>query len=177
MFGEPDADWTDEWPWTRYRGPQPWPVPGDWVLGDVEADGAMWQHFPGHGEGCENDHEVYDALDDDLDAIEDARGARAILLNELEEFDRREKNEAYTHTLIIDGDEVIEAYDPEWDDLFESVAQALKRYESPGDPSMVEVESGKLTDEQRREKEIEARRQENQSLGAFAREGGDGRGE
>lgn len=164
-FGDPDADWTDDYDWTRYRGPQPWPVPEDWVLEDPE----IWQHFPDVGEGMESHHDVYDALDEDRDEIEDARGVEAYLLDDLLEFDQRRGIEVHEWELAIGGDTIFRREDPDFEDVLAATAEALSRYSNDQDLDDVCPSSGRPPEDVREQRELERKQAENQGLDAFAR--------
>jgi len=126
-FGEPDAGWTDEYPWTRYRGAQPYPCPADWVLGLVEGDGIGWHRYPGIAEGHDHQRDVVD-LFDDYDAREDAHAERATLLNDIVEGASIRDEDDVKHELSIDGETVFVRIDPEMSDLMATVAEVLARY-------------------------------------------------
>lgn len=51
-------DWQDHYPTTTFRGQQQYPVPEEWVLNEVEADGVMWKRYADIGADHHKDHEV-----------------------------------------------------------------------------------------------------------------------
>lgn len=163
-FGEPDDDWTDDYTWTRYRGPQPWPVPADWVLKDA----GLWQRFPGIGEGLQSHHDVHDALDKDLDAIEEARGVESYLLDELLEFDQRRGIEIHEWKLVIAGETIFRREDPDFEDVLAATAEALSRCSNDQGLDDVVPSSGRPPEDVREEREIERRKEANEWLDAFA---------
>lgn len=175
----PDADWAADHDWTRYRGPQPYPVPEDWALDTPESDAVGWFRFPDVGDGHGTTDDVYDALDDDLDAIEEARGERAFLINDIVEHSRSGPT-IVEHELSIDGETVFRRVDPTDDELWARVADALARYADGEDVAEIAedigFQSGRLPDDVAEEQEQERRREENESLDEFATDGGEPRG-
>lgn len=167
-FGEPDADWTDDFGWVRHRGPQAYPVPADWVLGMVDGDGMSWHRFPGIGEGLGRHDEVRDALDHDSDAIEEHRDVRASLSKEVVEFHEKDRTATVAQELSIDGQRVFRRVSPDTDDVFAATAEALARYSNGQDLDDVAPSTGHLPEEDQRKREIEQRQEENQALDAFA---------
>lgn len=172
-FGNPEAGWTDTYDWTRYRGPQPYPCPGAWVLGLVEGDGIGWRRYPEHnGDAHEHDDDVLDEID--ADDVGEVRGdaTRATLINELVEFSQRDPDEtSVEHRLSIAGEDVFRRVDPTTEDLFGSVAEALARFDAgeavaefAGD---VEPTTGRPPAGVQSQREIERRESENRSLEAF----------
>ena len=171
MFGEPDAEWTDVYDWTRYRGPQPYPCPGGWVLGLVEADGAGWKRFPGLGGALEHDDDVIDEHGPDV--YNEDMAERASLLNEIETFDERNPDAAeMRHTLKIGGEQVFSVVEPDEEELFAAVAEALARFDAGEQidefAADVEPQSGTAPESERSAKELKRKREENNSLGDFA---------
>lgn len=169
----PEADWAAEHDWTRYRGPQPYPVPADWVLDEPEGGAVGWYHFPNIGEGHGTSTDVYDTFDPDYDAIEEARGERAFLINDIVE-DSRNGPVILEHEFSIAGETVFSRIDPNDEELWATVADALTRY--AGGDSVEEIaadigwQSGRLSTEERERRRQERRREENQSLEAFSDE-------
>lgn len=112
--------WLDEHTSTTYRGPMLYPVPEDWVLNVVEADGVLWYRY----EDAENGHEaekrndvvpeelLFEGPDDDawLDHLWD------------------EQTGEVTYRLEINGDEVFTVTEPDDDLFWTAVAEALARY-------------------------------------------------
>ena len=183
-FGDdPDADWTDEYAWTRYRGPQPYPVPGDWTLNLVEGDGVMWNRYPAHGEGREmDDHvlesfkEATDTYDDPYEAYNDAREEWAGLGHEVLEWNAAERTETLKQVLKIEGNTVFERVEPDGEDLWKVTANALAQYDdgTPVEEIEVSFSTGSKPPDQLREEMIEQRQAENEYITNF---GGDSDGE
>lgn len=159
-FPDLDAEWTDDYAWTRYRGPQAYPVPGDWVLNIVEGDGVIWHHYPDVGADHDHDDDVYDALG--FDEIEDARGVAADLHSEWNADD------STTHVLTVDGETVIRTTDPEMDDLWAAVAEVLSRHSAGEDYDDLADKWTAPTAEQQAQAELERKQTENHGLGDFA---------
>lgn len=175
-FDPPEAAWTDEYEWTRYRGPQPYPVPADWVLRIVEGDGIGWYRFPGLGEGLAKDTEVRDVLgigDDYEDALAEADEAwldYKIVEAGGDGFDP--EPDTVEHTLTIAGETVFRRVDPDRDDLMAAVAETLSKFTNGAEWRAVEPSTGRLPDDLKREQELERRRERNASLDGFG--GADG---
>ena len=167
-WDDPDADWTNEYGWTRYRGPQPWPCPADWVLNIPEEGGAVWYRYPGLGEGMETDNDVLDLFDANEDEErEDARGETAILIADPLEVDLRRGTETIEYRLEIDGETVFRRVDSDYDDVLASVAEAMSRYSNGQSLDDVAPSSGRLPDDIQSQQELEQRKSENRSLGDF----------
>jgi hypothetical protein len=130
------VDWTDEYETTTYRGPQPYPVPGAWVLGMVEGDGIGWKHFPGVGEDLSHDDEVGEA---DPDRYFEGADAHADLILQYPPGADALEDPPY-HELKLDGEVVMvlkdasEVSEPEW---WTAIAETLARYDSGGDVGTV----------------------------------------
>lgn len=174
-FDEPEADWTDDYPWTRYRGPTAYPVPGGWVLNDVEGDGIGWRYYEGLGEEHEKDHHVRDALEYDEyeERLNDA--PEAVLIHHVEELNMAERTETQRHELSISkydeyNETVLNHTNPEWDDLMRVCAEVLDQFDDGVDPEEIEFEfeSGRLPASVRERQKQERRREENQSIDEFA---------
>jgi len=170
MFDEPDEEWTDEYAWTRYRGPQPYPVPADWVLNLPEEGGAMWYRYPGVGQGLQSDDDVYEVFEPDDEAYNDARGETAFLMPEVVDEDRRAREVTQKWELTIGGETVFERVDPDYEELWATAAAALATYAGGTDVADLDCvpSSGRLPEEERQQREVEKRENENQSLGDFA---------
>lgn len=167
----PEADWAAEHDWTRYRGPQPYPVPDDWALDEPEGDAVGWYRFPDVGDGHATTDDVYDEFEPDYDGIEEARGEMAILVNDIVE-DSRNGPVILKHELSIGGETVFSHVDPSDEELWATVADALARY-TDGDSvdeiaADVSWRSGRLPPEEREKRKQQRRQEENQSLGDFA---------
>lgn len=170
-FDAPDAEWTDVFAWTRYRGPQPYPCPGSWVLGIVDADGVGWKRFPGVGDPLEHDDDVID--EHDTEVYNEDMAERASLRNETENFDIRDPGaEEMRHTLKIAGEKVFSVVEPDSEELFAGVAEALARYDAGEEigefAADVEPDSGRPPDGEQSEQTLERKREENNSLDDFA---------
>jgi thiamine pyrophosphokinase len=167
IFDRPDAEWTAEYPWTRYRGPDPWPCPGAWLLTEPEGLYVRWIRYPevgiDHGTTSTVDTEVLD-----YGAVDDHRAEEAWLIGD--DIADSIREETIKWTLEVDNTEVFARVEPAWDDLMAAVAEALRRFEADEEWAAVEPESGRLPPEQRRQRELEQRKASNQSLGEF---GGD----
>lgn len=167
----PEADWAAEHDWTRYRGPQPYPVPDGWVLDQPEGGAVGWYLFGDAGEGYGTTTDVYDALGDDMELVEEARGEMAILRNDIVE-DSRDGDVILKHELSIGGETVFSRIDPTDAELWATVAEALARYAAGDDVDAIAADvswrSGRLSDEEREARKQERRRKENESLGDFA---------
>ena len=166
-FGTPDAEWTADYPWTRYRGPQPWPCPGDWLLDEPEGTIIRWIRYPDVGEG-HGTASVVDRKVLDHDGISDHRAEEAWLSCEDIADSMREETQKWT--LEIKNTEVFSRVEPDFDELLGAVAEALGLFGVGGDWQAVDPTTGRLPPEQRRERTIERRKESNESLDAF---GGD----
>lgn len=171
QWGPPEGDWAAEYDWTRYRGPQAYPVPADWVLDEPEGGACGWYRFPDVGEGQATTTDVYDALEPDYDAIEEARGEMAMLINDIIR-DERNGPTILKHEFKIGGETVFEHTDPSDEELWATVAEALARYADGEAVAEIEADvtwqSGRLPPAEREKREQERRKQENESLGDFA---------
>jgi len=175
-FGTPDETWTAEYPWTRYRGPAVFPVPGDWVLSIVEGDGTSWYYMDEYGDGVGSEHAVYDALDEDPSiedpfiACEDIRLASADLtrLPASVESDAGADNAA-DWEFTINSITIFRRTDPARDDLYAAVADALAQFDAGESPRNISVsfDTGTLPEDVQEQHEIEQRKQNNKSLTSF----------
>jgi hypothetical protein len=175
-FGEPEADWTDDYAWTRYRGPQPWPCPADWALDIVEGDGTIWQRYPGVGEGLELADDVYGVFETeggfDDEAYNDAREERAFLTREAIDVSHRRGEETVEWKLTIDNETVFRRVDPEFNDVLKAAAEALSKYSNGADYSEVLPSTGSVPEDLQFERELEERIEENQTFDDFVTDGG-----
>jgi hypothetical protein len=116
-----DVPWQDDYPTTTHRGPQQYPVPEDWVLGIVEADGMNWRRYNDAEEA--NDAERKDQLDDDVlrEGPDDELG----LLHEVE-GDVLDPDREYW-VLSLNGEEITEL-DGDATDYFGEIAELMARY-------------------------------------------------
>jgi len=172
QFGTPETDWTAEYAWTRYRGPAAHPVPGGWVLGDVEADGVGWSYFGDAGVGEHSDNVLDDLLenpdiDDGSEAFEDLREAEAWLVNTPVDTSPLDRDPDVEHELVVAGERVFRRIDPDPVDLDETVAEALDAFHRDEDLGDIAPSSGRKPDEVRKRKPVEKRREQNTSLGRF----------
>lgn len=179
----PEDDWAAEYPWTRYRGPDPWPVPGGWVFEDPE-EGGWWQYFGDAGVGHPDSDSIREALEadasveDPYNALNDLReqhGEYAYLSAETANPDevglRNLEDEQLEWTLEVDGTDVFRRVEPDREDLLAAVAEALAAYhEDDLDERRDEIvpASGRKPQDVREQEELEARRRHNQSLEDFA---------
>lgn len=176
----PDADWAAEYDWTRYRGPDPWPVPGGWVFKDPEG-GGWWEYYGELGEGHHSTNDIRDKLDADGfeyyeidEALEDARGPYAWLSVETANPDevsiRNLEAEELEWSLEIDKTEVFRRVEPERDDLMATVAEALAAYhEGDLEERLDELvpKTGRKPDDVLEQEALEQRKAENESLDGF----------
>lgn len=165
----PEADWAAEYDWTRYRGPEAYPVPGAWVLSIVEGDGIIWYRYPEVGVGKDSDTDVHEALNSD-DEYNDLRSAMASLGNTIVDEDRQAREVTLEQELTIEGKTVFRRVEPDSDELYANAAAALKTYdEDPGtDEFALSWQTGRLPDDIREEQKLERRKEQNNSLGDFA---------
>jgi len=157
----------DDYP-TTWRHRQEYPVPGAWVLGAVDGDGAAWHLYP-----LLADEQMGDL--DEIEINEALPGAKAsaFLMNEMEEDGSGFDAELVSvYRLEISGTDVFRVREADYSDVLEATAEALE--EVAGGTAVggleVRVSSGtevRPPDEEERE-EIERRRQENASLGDWA---------
>lgn len=167
VFDPPEADWTDEYAWTRYRGPHPYPCPDDWVLDTPEGGGAMWYRYPDVGENHETDTDVCDAFEPDYEAYNDARGETAMLLSTIVDENLAEQTSTVEFELKIDGDSVFRRVEPDAEDLWGTAAEALSAYANSEDLDEVAPTSGRLPEDLQQAQDIEQRQSENRGLGEF----------
>jgi hypothetical protein len=159
---EPDADWTDEYQWTRYRGPQPYPCPEDWVLNIVEGDATVFYRYPDLGQQYETDDEVVDTFAPEYEGMNEARGEAASVTID---YDRNGAELPYS--LQIDNEIVFQRVDPEPEDLWATVAETLARFARDEDYQDIAPTTGSPPASVLRERETEKRKEENQQLTEF----------
>lgn len=175
----PDGDWAAEYDWTRYRGPDPWPVPGGWVFGDPE-EGGWWKYYGELGVGHANDNSILDALKEDetvtdpYEELEAAQGPYAYLNVETANPDevsiRNHENEEYEWAFKIGDTAVFTRVEPERSDLLAAVAEALMAaHEGDLDErrNSIAPTTGRAPETELKKKAIEQRREENSSLSEF----------
>lgn len=183
----PEGDWAAEHDWTRYRGPDPWPVPGGWVFVDPEG-GGWWRYFGDAGVGHDKDDGIREELEDDesvddaYDAMQDLRdehGQLAFLKVETANPDevsmRNPGDEKLEWTLEIDGVQVFRRVEPDRSDTMAAVAEALQAYHAGDlDDRRDEIvpTSGRKPDDVREQEQLEERREENEQLDEFVPDGG-----
>jgi hypothetical protein len=176
----PDGTWAAEYDWTRYRGPDPWPVSGGWVFKDPEG-GGWWQYFDDAGVGHHSSDSILDELKEDetvedpYDALDELRGPHAYLKVETANPDevslRNPEDEKLEWTLEVDGTEVFRRIESDRSDLMGAVAQALHAYHSgdlEGNIAEIVPASGRKPKDIREQEDLEERKQNNQSLGDFS---------
>lgn len=133
-----EGTYPDDYETTTYRGPQEYPVPEDWVLGIVEADGVGWKRYT----EAENAHEASKESDLGDDVVFETEPEYASLLN-----DWNPTSDLVTHTLKVGGEEVFSITGVDDEVLWRSVAEALGQHargeEVDVDPDAVAVESQK----------------------------------
>ena len=180
----PEGDWAAEYDWTRYRGPDPWPVPGGWLFKDPE-DGGWWQFFGDAGVGHWDSHDLLDELKDDPSvedasaALDEHRGEYAHLHVETANPDevsiRNPEDEKLEWTLEVAGKQVFRRVEPDRSDLMAAVAEALAAFhEGDLDERAAEIvpTSGRKPDDIQEQEELERRQEENESLDEFVPDGG-----
>lgn len=174
MFEEPDAAWTDDYQWTRYRGPHPYPVPEDWVLGIVEGDGVIWRRY----DDAENGHEAETGRDLDDDVSAAGPDDMAMIGHEwpagadvMEDSPYHELQINDELVLVLkDAQDIDESDGDEW---WRAVAEALSRY-ARGDDYLSTLEDLGLErlkatpfEDDDGVDETERRAEQNRSLGDF----------
>jgi hypothetical protein len=159
---EPDADWTDDYSWTRYRGPQPYPCPEDWVLNIVEGDAAVFRRYPELGQDHETDDEVVETFAPEYKGLNEARGEEASVSVD---YDRN--GDESPHSLQIGSEVVFRRVEPDPEDLWATVADVLARVARGEDYQDVAPTTGSPPTSVLREREIERHKQENQQLTEF----------
>lgn len=162
-------DWTDEYDWTRSFGYN-YPCPGGWVLRMVE-EGAMWTHYPDHGDGLEHTDDVLDEYGEE--AYNEGVNINAYL-------HRGDAPESSFNNIVLEsvfqiGETTLFArIDTEDDDLFGTIAEALDRFDKGESPEMmldeVAPETGRLTEEEKEKRKLARREEENQDISSFAGE-------
>lgn len=180
----PDGDWAAEHDWTRYRGPDPWPVPGGWAFKDPEG-GGWWQYFGEAGVGHHDHNSIFDELeadpsvDDPYDALDEARAEYAYLTAETANPDevsvRNPEDEELEWTLEIDDAEIFRCVAPDRSDLMAAVADALAAHHA-GDlndkADDIAPTSGQTptaaSDHDQEQDAVEQRQKNNRSLGDFS---------
>lgn len=127
--------WTEKYPTTTYRGPDPYPVPEDWVLNNVEMDGVIWYRY----DDAENGHEAEHESDVDPDVTYEGPDDVAILAAEPDPNNL----EVVTKKFDINGDPVFTVADPGgvdmWNEIMACVAEVMARVARGQDYSDVEL--------------------------------------
>jgi hypothetical protein len=159
---EPDADWTDKYPWTRYRGPQPYPVPEDWVLNIVEGDATVFYRYPDLGQDHETDDEVVDTFAPEYEGVNEARGAAASVT-----IDHDRNGDELPYSLQIDNEVVFQRVEPDTEDLWRAVAEVLARFARGEDYQDIAPTTGSPPESVLRERKLEQRQEENKQLSEF----------
>jgi hypothetical protein len=159
---EPDADWTDEYPWTRYRGPQPYPCPEDWVLNIVEGDATVFRRYPELGQDYGTDDEVVETFAPDYEGLNEARGEEASV-----SIDYDQNSDEPSHSLQVGSETVFQRLEPDPDDLWATVADVLARVARDEDYQELAPSTGSPPASVLREREIQKRKEENQQLTEF----------
>lgn len=180
----PEDHWASKYHWTRYRGPDPWPVPGGWVFNDPEG-GGHWQYYGDAGVGHDDDNSILDelkaddAVDDPYDQLDEQRGRRAGVSVETANPDevsmRNPEDEELEWSLEVAGTEVFRRVEPDRSDLMAAVAEALAAYHDGDlDERVDEITpaTGRVPDDVREQEELEQREEENESLDEFVTDGG-----
>lgn len=167
QWDPPEADWAAEYDWTRYRGPAAYPCPGAWVLDEPEGLAYSWLWFPEIGDDYGTESSAFDDLE--YSSIDSYREARAFLIGE--DVAESLRDEEIEWTLSIDNVDVFVRRDLDQDELMGAVAEALSRYPDD-DWRDVTPTAGSPPPEVLRERELEQRREENESLDEFVTDGG-----
>ena len=180
----PEGDWAADHDWTRYRGPDPWPVPGGWVFKSPE-EGGWWQYFGDMGVGHHSDDSILeelkddDSVDDPYDALDDARSEYASITIETanpEEVSlRNPEDEKLEWELTVAGVQVFRRVEPDSSDLMAAVADALAAFHDGDlDDRVGEIvpETGEKPEDILEEEDLERRQDENESLDEFITDGG-----
>lgn len=156
----PDADWSRSYDWTRYRGPDAYPVPGRWVLSMPDGDGTSWYYFEeGDGQSKSGDIEI------------DAEPLATALL-----FFRRDSEASIRDEpdveweFSIDGTEIFRRVNPDRDDAYGAIARALSAYHRGQDPDEIAAtpDTGRKPDDVLEQEELERKQEENESLGRWS---------
>jgi len=162
MTNHPNHDWTDDYPVATYNR-APYPAPGGWVFTEPEGLAYRWVRYTGGvGEGRTSQYDIYDEVD--ADVREQAFGEDAFLIGE--DIGDGFRDETIQWRLTIGNEDGFKRVEPDWPDMLAAVAEALDRYPD-GDWQDVAPNSGELPPEVKREREIERRKDENESLGAW----------
>lgn len=111
-------------------GSREWPVPAGWLLHEP----GLWYRFPTIGEARHRTIEAGEALVDvELDANE-LRAERAMLL------ESSGADDEICYEFQIDGEVVFRRLDPEWPDIFVTIAEALETFSMGNDVGSIEAE-------------------------------------
>lgn len=142
--------WESEYPTTEYRGPQQYPIPEDWVLNIVEADGVAWYRYDDaeNGQEAEIRHDI-----EPSDVTYEGPTDEAFLDNEW-----NPTTELVTHKLSIRGEStdwsgttIFSLTDPDEEVLWRAVAEALAKYargeDFDIDPDEIAIEAQAATNE------------------------------
>jgi hypothetical protein len=160
---EPDTDWTNEYQWTRYRGPQPYPCPEDWVLSIVEADSTVFYRYPDLGQDYKIDDDVFDTFAPEYEDANESRGEAASVTID---YDRIGDESPYSFQI---ADEVVfQRVDPNPEDFWATIAKALARFSRGEEYQDVAPTTGNPPASVLRERELEQRKKENKQLSEFA---------
>lgn len=182
LRGAPDDDWTEEYPWTRHRGPDPWPVPGGWIFKNPEG-GGWWIYYGEAGIGHDFNNSIREELEEET-TIEEAsqriteirkeNGERASLHVETanpDEVSRKNpEDEKLEWEFKIEETTLFKRVEPDRADLMEAVAEGLQAYhDGTLDDKKDEIlpSSGKKPEKQRKQEKIERRKEQNSSLDQF----------
>jgi hypothetical protein len=160
---EPDANWTDEYAWTRYRGPQPYPCPEDWVLNIVEGDATVFYRYLDLGQDYETDDEVVDTFAPKYEGMNEARSEVASVTID---YDRN--GDELPYSMQIDNEVVFQRVDPDPEDLWATVAEVLARVARGEDYDDMYLTTGSPLASVLRNRELERRKEENQQLTEFS---------
>lgn len=146
--------WEDEYSTTKFRGPQKYPVPEDWVLGMVEGDGVDWRRYDDFDDTDakhkrEVPHEIaYEGPDDELALVRDFEG------------DAMNPDGEY-QSVMLNGEELIKVKEDA--KPFGELAELMMRVANGEDYDDVlkELEGVRyVTKEEKREKERKERQEE-----------------
>lgn len=174
----PEDAWTADYPWTRYRGPEPFPVPGGWIITIVECNGAGWHNYGELGVDHSSEAGIREELEADASVknpynrLDDAHGIHATLMNKPEQgpnVAQKERDRAREWKFSIDNTLIFRRVEPEREDMYATVAEALAAY-SEG-TAVAEISAtpstGRPPAEVQKQREVEQREASNQDLSDF----------
>jgi len=158
--------WVEDNPTTTTPAGE-YPVPCTWILGPVDSDGAFWRRYL---QATKNDERM-----EDLTQVEAPDTVASLSINPYEAgsgFDGELRPE---YSFEVDGQEVFTVRDADYDDLMETIVEALRAIDLGDDFEEIfdlQPDSGAVvvSEEKRRQAEIEKRREQNAGLTEFTTE-------